>query len=127
MIPDTHRDLLERPLFTHLATIRPDGTPQVNPMWSLWDGGLLWFTTTTIRRKYRNISAHPEVAASINDPQQPYRYLELRGVVERVDPDPTAKFFDRLAARYGLDYERPLSDAAHRIAIGVRPTHVTFQ
>jgi PPOX class probable F420-dependent enzyme len=127
MIPDTHRDLLERPLFTHLATIRPDGTPQVNPMWSMWDGELLWFSTTTTRRKYRNISAHPEVAASINDPDQPYRYIELRGVVERVDPDTTAEFFDRLAARYGLDYEPPLPDAPDRIAVGIRPTHVTYQ
>ncbi len=79
VIPDDYRDLLERPLYAHLATIRPDGKPQVNPMWFAWDGEHLRFTNTTVRQKYKNVTANPEVAISVNDPDQPYRYLEVRG------------------------------------------------
>ena len=81
VIPESHADLVERPVFCHLATIRPDGTPHVNPMWFLWDGEFLSFTTTTNRSKYKELSARPDAAVSINDPDAPYRYLELRGTV----------------------------------------------
>src|ERR1700712_564899 len=81
IIPDQLRDLLDRPLFADLATVREDGTPQVNPMWFAWDGELLRFTHTNFRRKYRNITANPAVAISIVDPRDPYRYIEVRGVV----------------------------------------------
>ncbi|WP_261556197.1 MULTISPECIES: PPOX class F420-dependent oxidoreductase [Frankia] len=127
VIPESHRDLLERPLFGHLATVRPDGTPQVNPMWVLWDGTFLWFTNTTTRQKYRNVTGTPQVAVSVNDPEAPYRYLEIRGVVERIDPDPNAELFMRLADRYSMKLDGPPSDAPHRVAYAVRPTAVSFQ
>ena len=63
-IPEEYESLLERPVFGHLATVRPDGRPQVNPMWFDWDGELLRFTHTTKRQKYRNIAANPDVAMS---------------------------------------------------------------
>ena len=59
-------------------------------MWFDWDGELLRFTHTTKRQKYRNIAAHPKVAMSIVDPDNPYRYLEVRGDVEQIVPDPRA-------------------------------------
>ncbi|MET7331264.1 PPOX class F420-dependent oxidoreductase [Nonomuraea sp. NPDC005650] len=127
IIPDSHLDLLERPLFAHLATIGADGAPNVNPVWTIWDGEYLRFTTTTDRMKYRNVVQHPQIAVSINDPEQPYRYLEIRGVVERVDPDPSGDFFDVLANRYGLEYERPVGDAERRVVIVMKPTRVTRQ
>ncbi|MEU8894229.1 PPOX class F420-dependent oxidoreductase [Nocardia sp. NPDC048505] len=127
MIPETHEDLLTRPLFGHLAVTGPDQQPQVNPMWALWDGEFLRFTTTRDRRKHRSVVANPAVSFSVNDPDQPYRYLEIRGVVERVDPDPAGEFFDVLARRYGLDYERPVGDAERRVVLVVRPTKTTSQ
>lgn len=127
MIPDSHKDLLDRPLFAHLATIGTDGTPNVNPVWTIWDGEYLRFTTTTDRRKYRNVMENPRVAVSINDPDRPYRYVEIRGVVERVDPDPSGDFFDVLANRYGLDYEPPVGDAERRVVIVMKPTRTTQQ
>ncbi|HEX3782540.1 MAG TPA: pyridoxamine 5'-phosphate oxidase family protein [Pseudonocardiaceae bacterium] len=63
-IPESHRDLLEKPLLAHLATVRPDGTPQSNPMWFGWDGEVVRFTSTTTRQKYRNMVANPAVAFS---------------------------------------------------------------
>lgn len=127
IIPDSHVDLLERPLYAHLATIRPDGKPQVNPMWFLWDGEHVLFTNTTVRQKYKNVTAHPEVAVSINDPDQPYRYLEIRGTVERIDPDPKGEFFDRMAKRYGMVMDGPIPDAQYRVVYAVRPTSVSKQ
>ncbi|WP_055585914.1 PPOX class F420-dependent oxidoreductase [Peterkaempfera griseoplana] len=127
MIPDSHLDLLTRPLFVHLGTIGPDGAPQVNPVWTIWDGEFLRFTTTTDRRKHLNTVKDPHVAVSVNDPEQPYRYLEVRGVVERVDPDPDGDFFDVLATRYGLEYQRPVGDAERRVVLVVRPTRITKQ
>ncbi|WP_084962841.1 PPOX class F420-dependent oxidoreductase [Thermoactinospora rubra] len=127
LIPDSHADLLTRPLFAHLATLMPDGTPQVTPVWTIWDGELLRFTTTSDRQKGRNAAARPHVALSIMDPGQPYRYLEIRGRVERVDPDPSGEFFDVLARRYGLPYQPPVGDAERRVVIVVRPEHVTKQ
>ncbi|MFF4406554.1 PPOX class F420-dependent oxidoreductase [Streptomyces sp. NPDC001262] len=128
VVPESHQDLLERPLFVHLATVRPDGMPQSNPMWVRWDGELLWFTSTTTRRKMRNIGAEPRVAMSVNDPEQPYRYLELRGTVERIAPDPECRLFTALAERYGRDLGGQLPpDAPDRVAVAVRPTSVAYQ
>jgi PPOX class probable F420-dependent enzyme len=114
IIPDGYRDLLERPLFGHLATTRPDGSPQVNPMWFVFDGTHLRFTHTTRRAKHRNITADPRVAFSIHDPDQPYRYLEVRGKVVEVVPDPEGEFFVSLAKRYGEDWPAP-PDKADRV------------
>jgi PPOX class probable F420-dependent enzyme len=126
VIPASHGDLLTRPLFAHLATVRPDGTPQANPMWFSWDGTHLRFTHTTARRKYRNISSHPDVAVAIQDPEAPYRYLEVRGTVVRIDPDPEAEFFAELADRYSFPHRRP-GDAPDRVVLVVEPRTVSFQ
>jgi PPOX class probable F420-dependent enzyme len=127
MIPDEYADLLARPLFGHLATVRPDGAPQANPMWFSWDGTHLRFTHTTSRQKYHNVTAEPRIAMSVNDPDRPYRYLEVRGRVERIDPDPEAVFFAELAKRYGLDLDGPPGDAAHRVVFVVRPDAVSYR
>lgn len=124
-IPDELRDLLERPLIADLATVREDGTPQVNPMWFAWDGEFIRFTHTSYRRKYRNIRANPAVAISIVDPANPYRYVEVRGVVERVDPDPEGAFFVELAERYDAPFGTAApADAPDRVVFVIRPTAV---
>ncbi|MER7838966.1 PPOX class F420-dependent oxidoreductase [Streptomyces sp. NPDC096040] len=126
-IPESHLDLLTRPLFVHLATTGPAGTPHVNPVWTVWDGEFLRFTTTTDRRKCKNVTADPHIAVSVNDPEQPYRYLEIRAEVLRIEPDPSGAFFDILAKRYGLPYEPPVGDAQRRVVLVARPTHATSQ
>src|SRR4029077_5513433 len=99
LIPAELADLLERPLYAHLATVRPDGTPQVNPTWVRFDGEYLWLTATTSRRKHHNWQIQPAVALSIADPDRPWRYLEVRGQVELIVPDPEGAEFVRLAQR----------------------------
>lgn len=123
-IPDSHLDLLARPLFAHLATIRPDGTPQVGPMWVDWDGEFLRLTSSRQAYRFRNLSANRSVAVSVLDPDKPRRYLEMGGVVERTEPDPEGVFFMWLARRYGQAQTGPPSDAEHRVVIYIHPTRV---
>ena len=125
-IPADYRDLLERPLFGHLATVRPDGKAQVNPMWFLFDGEMLRFTHTSKRQKYRNLMANPSFAMSIADPDSGYRYLEVRGVLDHVEPDPEGKFFVTLSERYGAGGQAP-PDAADRVILVCRPTGSSTQ
>src|ERR1700682_6334729 len=82
--PETHLDLLDRPLFAHFATVAADGSPRVNVMWFLWDAdaGVVKMTHTNQRHNFRYLQQNPHVALSIADPDNAYRYLQLRGQVE---------------------------------------------
>ena len=126
VVPGSHRDLLERPLFAHLATIRPDGRLQSNPMWYRWDGRTVRMTTSTPRQKYRNVIANHRAAISIHDPDQPYRYLELRGRIVAVEPDPEGGFFDALADRYQLRLT-DLPDRPQRVVLVFQPEQASYQ
>jgi PPOX class probable F420-dependent enzyme len=126
LIPESHLDLLERPLFAHAAQVRPDGRLQSNPVWYLWDGERLRLTTTNDRQKARNALADSRIALSVHDPDQPYRYLEVRGEVETIDPDPEGAFFDVLAKRYNLAYDT-LPDAARRVVLVIAPRAASWQ
>jgi PPOX class probable F420-dependent enzyme len=118
--PESHQDLLEKPTFAHLATIRPDGSPQSSVMWFDWDGERIRMTHTKTRQKFRNLNDEPRVALSIVDPDDSYRFLEVRGVVESVeDDDAQASFYQSLQQRYGNVY--PIADADVRIIFTIRP------
>ena len=90
--------------FAHLATIGPNGDPQSSPMCFLWDGDYLKFTHTTDRKKYQNIRRDPRVAVSITDVDDPYISAEFRGVIERIEEDPTGAFYDTLAKHYEVPW-----------------------
>jgi PPOX class probable F420-dependent enzyme len=119
-LPDTHRDLLERPLFAHLATVRPDGSPQSSVMWFDWDGSRLRMTHTKTRQKFANLENEPRVAVSVMDPDDGYRFVEVRGTVESIeDDDEVASFYKSLQHRYGQDYK--ITDADVRIIVTIKP------
>jgi PPOX class probable F420-dependent enzyme len=120
--PLSHADLLERPLFAHLATIRPDGSPQSSVMWFAWDGQRARFSHTSTRQKYRNLLADGRVSFHLQDPDNAYRTLEVRGRVESMEPDPDAAFYRSLQRRYGLE-GIPVLDADVRVVIVVEPTN----
>jgi PPOX class probable F420-dependent enzyme len=92
-IPEDLTDLLERPLFGILGTIRPNDTVQVNPMWFQYDGEHIRFTHTTKRAKFHNLQRNPSMSLAVLDPDDPMRYLELRGRLVEVIPDPTGAFY----------------------------------
>jgi PPOX class probable F420-dependent enzyme len=123
--PDSHLDLLDRPLFAHFATVASDGSPRVNPMWFLWDNdaGVLKLTHTNQRHNFRYLQKNPQVALSIVDPDNQYRYIQLRGVIEKVEPDPTGGFYQSLQQRYrGQTSE--VKDRDVRVVFTIRPTGI---
>jgi len=126
VIPESHADLLDSKALAHVATIGPGGEPQVNPVWFGTQDGYITFSQTTTRQKFRNVQDEPRVAFSIVDPTNDYRYLEVRGVVERVDPDPDNAFINSMAKKYlGEDiypWHRPGDE---RVVVVVRPVHTT--
>lgn len=125
-IPDDYHDLLESTALVHVATVGPNGEPQNNPVWFDWDGEQLRFSQTTTRQKLRNVERDPRVSISILDPNNGYRYLELRGVVERVDPDPDKAFIDRMAQKYLGQEKYPWNQPGdERVVVVVRPVHTT--
>lgn len=106
---ETHADLLvPGKAIGHLATLGPHGEVQNNPVWFLADpdGGAFRFNVATTRRKYWNIISNPQVALSVVDPEDPYRYLELRGRVDHMDPDTDLAWLNT-ASRCYLDKEYP--------------------
>ncbi len=119
-LPESHKDLLERANFAHLATIRPDGSPQSSVMWFSWDGEVLKLTHTKNRQKFANLQNEPRVALSVLDPENPYRFLEVRAKLESIeDDDAEASFYHSLQVRYGNVY--PIPDADIRVVLTFRP------
>jgi len=116
-IPENLVPLLTEPNFGALGTVRPDGTVQVNPMWFDYDGERLLFTHTGKRQKFRNLQANPSMSLAVSDPQDPYRYIEVRGHLERVDPDPTGAFYVHLAKRYREADPQAPADSADRVVL----------
>lgn len=127
LVPESHKDLLQRPLFGHLATVRPDGSAQSNPVWFIWEGAIIRFSFSTQSQKHRNVLANPDVALSIHDPDDPYRYIELRGAIENIEPDPDdGAFFMQLNARYDGPFTASLYPADGGVYT-MRPTRISLQ
>ena len=122
VIPATHEDILTRKGFAHLATISNRGEPQSHPVWYDYRDGEILLSTTRDRQKFRNIAANPRVALSITDPDNPYRYIEVRGTVERVEDDRDRSFIDHLAKNYMGQDEYP-DKSGERVVIHIRPEH----
>ena len=125
-IPESHEDLLRSTALVHVATLGPNDEPQNNPVWFDWDGEYVKFSQTKTRQKYRNIKREPRLALSIVDPDDPYRYLEIRGVVDRVEEDPDLTFINSMSKKYlGIDEYQNHRPGDERIVIFVRPEHTT--
>ncbi|MCU1656184.1 MAG: class F420-dependent oxidoreductase [Pseudonocardiales bacterium] len=116
-IPSDLVDLLERPLFGSLGTVRLDDTVQVNPMWFEWDGEQVQFTHTSTRVKYRNLQRNPAMSLLVTDPDDAMRYVELRGALAEVVSDPTGAFYVRLGKRYGNADQQPPPDSPDRVIL----------
>jgi PPOX class probable F420-dependent enzyme len=100
-IPDKYLDLLQqKKAFANLATLMPDGSPQVTPVWLDYAGGAIRINTAKGRVKARNLKVGSLVALAIMDPDEPYRYLQVRGRVQRVVEEGADAHIDALAKKY---------------------------
>lgn len=116
-LAEARRRFLDLPIYAALGTVRPDGTPQVNPMWFSYDGEHIRFTHLRTRAKFRNLQANPGMALSLLDPEDPFSYLEVRGRLVDVVDDPTGAFYVELQNRYGNPSTVPPPDAADRVIL----------
>jgi PPOX class probable F420-dependent enzyme len=121
MIPESHRDIFERESYAHLATVMPDGTPQVTPVWvDHEDGEYVLVNTARGRRKEKNIRREPKVGVSVLDPDDPYRYVSVRGTAELTE-EGAVEHIDELARRYmGVDeYPHHDSESGARVIVRI--------
>ena len=98
-IPETHIDILDKRCFASVATLRPDGRLSNNPVSIVWDGEKIRFSSLEGTKKVRNLRADPRIALSILDPDDPTRYLEVRGRAT-VEPDANRAFVNSMAKKY---------------------------
>jgi PPOX class probable F420-dependent enzyme len=102
---DKYLDLFrDKKAFAHIATVMPDGSPQVTPVWIDYRNGRIVFNTARGRVKDKNLKEGARIALSVLDPDNPYRYVQVRGTVAKVTEDGAVQHIDALAKKYmGVD------------------------
>ena len=122
VIPEKYRDLFDKKAFAHLATLNSDGTPQVTPVWVDYDGDYIVVNSARGRRKDKNMERNRAVALSIQDPENPYRYLEVRGRVEEITEDGADQHIDKMAKKYmGVDKYPYRQSSEKRVMYKIKP------
>ncbi len=124
VIPDTYMDLLgAKPAFASLATVMKDGSPQVTPVWFDYAGGKIRVNTARGRVKARTLKPAARVALSILDPQNPYRYVQVRGRVVSATETGAAEHIDTLAKKYLGQDKYPFTQPGEvRVMYEIEPT-----
>jgi PPOX class probable F420-dependent enzyme len=126
-IPEPFHDLFERKTFAHFATMMPDGTPQVTPVWVDYDAAAnrVLVNTARGRRKEKNVRRNPKVSLSMTDPENPYRFVSVRGEVDELTEEGAVAHINDLARRYMDVEEYPgLDEEGARVQIRIRPEAV---
>jgi PPOX class probable F420-dependent enzyme len=126
-IPEKYRDLFTKRAFANLATLMPDGRPQVTPVWCNLEGDYVVFNSAKGRQKDRNVRRDPRVAMAIVDPENPYRYLEIRGKVVEITEEGADEYIDKLAKKYlGVDKYPYAQPGEVRVLYKIQPEHMTM-
>src|ERR1700690_3674891 len=126
-IPEKYRDLFSKRAFASLATLMPDGRPQVTPVWCDLEGDHVLFNSAKGRQKDRNVRRDPRVAMAIVDPDNPYRYLEIRGRVVEITEQGADAYIDKLAKKYlGVDKYPYGQPGEVRVLYKIQPEHMTM-
>ena len=123
-IPEKYRDLFNKRAFASLATLMPDGSPQVTPVWCDVEGDKVIFNSARGRQKDKNVRRDPRVALAIVDPDNPYRYLEIRGKVVEITERGADEHIDKMAKKY-LDVDKyPYRQPGEvRVMYKIQPEH----
>jgi PPOX class probable F420-dependent enzyme len=124
-IPDQFVDLFSKKAFAHLATLMPDGSPQVTPVWCDFDGTNVRVNSAKGRVKDKNMRRNKKVALSVQDPENPYRYLAVQGEVVEITEDGADAHIDSLAKKYlGKDKYPFRGPGEVRVIYKIRPVNV---
>ena len=131
VIPDEFKDLLEKPIYVTVATVMPNGQPQLTQVWCSYDGEYILLNTKRATRKEKNMAARPMATIMAVDPNEPYRWLEVQGTVEEITEEGAVDHIDSLAKLYtghdkyfGGAYPAELAKQQIRIICKVKPTKV---
>ncbi|MET9495731.1 PPOX class F420-dependent oxidoreductase [Streptomyces sp. NPDC006552] len=126
-LSDELKALLDSKVFINVATIQPDGSPQVSPVWAKRDGDDVLFSTTVDRRKEQNLRRDPRVTVLVQPADNPYTYAEIRGTAE-ITTEGGQELIDELSLKYtGKKYAEfnPASGQdAERVVVRVRARKV---
>lgn len=99
-IPESHQDLLAKPIYAVLTTVMPDGQPQSTIVWVNLEDGFVCFNTARGRQKDKNLARNPKVTVALLDPEDPFRWLEVRGTVDGGDEEDGVAHIERLSRKY---------------------------
>ncbi len=126
-VPDSLAHILswDAGALAHLGTVGPEGEPQISPVWFHWEDDLIKVSIYETSQKMRNIQRDRRVSVSIVDPDDPYRYIEVRGEVIDLRRDPHLRFLTRMSGKYlGLDHYPWARDEDVEVVISIEPHHV---
>jgi len=125
-IPESHKELLTtKKAFAQLATLNPDGSPQVTPVWVDYDGTHVLINTAKGRVKAKNLAREPRVAISLSDPDNPYRYLGIQGRVVGMTEAGGDAHIDKMAKKYlGKDTYPYRTAGEVRLIVKIAPDKV---
>lgn len=128
-IPEPYADLMRRDkkAFAFLATARKDGRPQVTPVWFDWDGTHFLINTARGRIKDRIMRENPQVALTIPDPANPYRYIQIQGRVVDNTEEGARAHIDDLAEKYLGQRSYPYYQGETRVIYMIQPERVQTQ
>jgi hypothetical protein len=98
--PENYLDLFQKKAFGSLSTLMPDGSPQTSPVWVDYQNGDIWVNTAEGRQKDKNVRRDPRVSIAIIDPDNPYRYVEVRGRVHEITNEGANAHIDKMAKKY---------------------------
>jgi PPOX class probable F420-dependent enzyme len=122
-IPESHRDIFSKRSFAHVATVSEQGVPQVTPVWVEYDGDHVLINSAKGRKKDRNLRAQPVIALSIQDPDNPYRYVGLQGKIIEITEAGGYDHINKLSHKYG-DQDYPKNPGEVRVIYKIEPTRV---
>lgn len=126
-IPGNALDLFQKPALAHLATLMPDGTPQVTPVWVDFDGNHVLINTSLNRQKALNMGKRPKVGLDIVDPSNPFHWLSIRGHIEEITERGAVEHISKLSAKYtgNPNYQVPPNEV--RVICKIVPDRVLAQ
>jgi PPOX class probable F420-dependent enzyme len=122
-IPDSHKDLFERPILAALATVQPDSGPQVTPVWTALKGDKVLVNTAAGRRKYKNLVDRKHATVLLVDPDNGFRFIEVRGTVSEVVRDASQDINDLSQKYVGADYAG-FVEGEERVTFLIEPDRV---